>query len=117
MSPAIRSSLPYAALVAILAILGLWLWSSVSTFASPEPEGISVVCSDAECGRHFIIPRTQSRTYPRGPHGEGFKCQSCGKFSAQIAVQCEACSHWYLPGGGPGRGETGCPRCTITQPQ
>ena len=117
MHAAIRTWLPYAALTVVLIAGGLWIWRGAAGVALPAPEGISVICSQAACAHHFTIPRDQSRTYPRGPAGEGFQCAACGRFSAQIALQCETCARWYLPAAGPGRSDTDCPHCHRPEAQ
>lgn len=112
MSPNIKRAAPYVLLIAALIAIVVWIAHSLNALTPPAPEGIHVVCAHPDCGRHFVIPRNESRTYPRGPNGEGFKCQICNQFSAQIAVQCEKCGNWYLPTATQGRTDPTCPHCS-----
>lgn len=110
-----KSAFPYVGLVGAIVLLGALTWYRMGgrDRAPAEQEGFPVMCAQADCGYAFVIPREQSRTYPRGPNGEGFQCPKCGKFSARMAVRCSDCGRLYLPEGGRGQGASpvGCPYC------
>ena len=67
-----------------------------------------------DCGQVFVIPRDEAQTWPRGRAGEGLKCPHCEKFSGRMAVHCEKCDEWFIPGATDGR--PGCPRCSPPPP-
>lgn len=104
----------YAGLGVLILGLGLYTYMKVSAAASAQADGFHLKCTAAECGWYFTIPREQVRTYPRDPNGQGFRCEKCGKYSAQIASRCEQCGEWYAVTQGAGR-EGGCPKCAGQQ--
>ena len=100
----------YAGLGIFIAAAGLYTYMKVSAAVPAQADGFHLKCTSPECGWHFTIPREQVRTYPRDPNGQGFCCEKCGKFSAQIASRCEQCGEWYAVTQSVGR-EGGCPKC------
>ncbi|MGQ9651126.1 MAG: hypothetical protein ACUVXJ_13535 [Phycisphaerae bacterium] len=106
--------LTYTGLGVLIVTAGLYTWIKVSAVTPAKADGFHLKCTAPECGWCFTIPRDQVRTYPRDPNGQGFRCEKCGKFSAQIASRCEQCGEWYAVSQGTGR-EGGCPKCAGPQ--
>jgi hypothetical protein len=105
-----KKALACTALAIVILAAGGWIWHALSTSENSRGiDGYPVVCR--HCGHFFAIEPEQAYTYPKGPHGEGFKCEKCGKFGAQVAVRCEKCKGWYVAERG-----AQCPRCTKDKP-
>jgi phage FluMu protein Com len=110
----LRKILIYAGLGILIAGAGIYTWMQVAAVTPDQANRFHLKCTLADCGWAFTIPREQVRTWPRDPGGKGFRCEKCGKFSAQIASRCEQCGEWYAITEGVGR-DGGCPKCR-TQP-
>jgi hypothetical protein len=93
-----------------------WTWTRTAEHAPELADGLYVKCTKPDCGHFFVIPWAESRTYPRGPKGEGFRCPKCTRFAGQIAARCERCQEWLVASKTGGRG-TGCPKCDPVPPQ
>ena len=105
-----KKILIYGGLGVLIVAAGLYTWMRVSGVSSGQDEGFHLKCTLAECGSVFTVPRDQVRSYPRDPDGKGFRCPKCGKFSGQVASQCERCGEWFAGAEAVGR-EGGCPKC------
>jgi len=98
-----------SAVLGILIVIALGsTWRRTRDQAPILAEGLYVKCTQADCSHFYVIPWEASRTYPRGPAGEGFTCPKCNRFAGQIATQCEQCREWILAS----EAARGCPRCS-----
>lgn len=105
-----KAKLPYIVLVVALLAGGGWAWHYwYSPSGDGSTSGFPMLCPS--CGAFFTLSEDELRTHPRGPNGEGFKCEKCGKFGATVAAKCEKCGQWMIPAKGE-RGFDYCPKCS-----
>jgi hypothetical protein len=94
----------------VIVATAAWTWSRTAEHSPDMAEGLYVKCTRADCGHCYVIPWSESRSYPRGPNNEGFHCPKCRKFAGRIAAQCDQCGEWMVAGEAAAR-SGGCPHC------
>jgi hypothetical protein len=104
-----RTLLGIALGMAIVATVA-WTWSRTAEHTPDMAEGLYVKCTKADCSHFYVIPWSESRSYPRGAGGEGFRCPQCQNFAGRIAAQCDQCGDWMVASEAATR-SGGCPRC------
>jgi hypothetical protein len=104
-----KERLPYIALGVVVLALGGWAWYYwFSPSGGGSTSGFPMSCPG--CGAFFTLSEDELTTHPKGPNGEGFKCEKCGKFGAAVASKCDKCGQWMIPVKGEG-GVERCPKC------
>lgn len=103
-----REKLPYIILaVCILgAVGGGWYFWNTSSGGSTS--GFPMVCPS--CEAFFRFSQEEILAHPKGPNGEGFKCDKCGKFGVSVASRCDKCGQWMIPVKDE-HGAESCPKC------
>ena len=95
--------------VCLLLLFG-WAWSRANAPAGDFAPGIPMKCTAPDCGKEFTIDRADLRDYPRGEHGEGYRCKKCGRFTARLAVHCPQCGRYFVPAN---PNNSRCPYCNT----
>ena len=91
--PARKAILLGAPIGAVFLALVIWLAIPSRT---PGEGGLRLKCTRPDCGYEFVLERSDLRDYPRGEHGEGFRCRRCDQFAARIANRCPRCDRWFV---------------------